>query len=96
MTRRLQETESAPRCEFTEAGSGELGVVVFIGNLVLVVGFLVALFVVHVTFASGAEAYWLEKVTPHKHVLLLVVVVFIVSFFYNDRLHKRFRKQVEG
>lgn len=78
MTRRLQETESVPRCEFSEAGPGEIGVIVFIGNLVLVVGFLVALFVVHVALASGAEAYWLEKVTPHKHVSLLEVI-FVLS-----------------
>lgn len=61
-TRRLQETDSAPRCEFSEAGSGEIGVLVFIGNLVLVAVILLTLFFLHVALASGAEAYWLTKV----------------------------------
>ena len=63
-TRRLQETASAPRCEFSEAGSGDIGVVVFIGNLVLVAVILLALFFFHVALVSGAEAYWLTKVSP--------------------------------
>lgn len=61
-TRRLQETDGSSRCELAEAGSSEIGAVVFIGNLLLFAGILLAIFLLHVFLASGVEAYWLEKV----------------------------------
>lgn len=61
-TRRLQETESASRCDLASTGSGDIGAIVFVGNLVLFAGVLLAIFLLHVLLASGVEAYWLTKV----------------------------------
>lgn len=38
-----------------------IGGPVFVGNIVLVVGILLSLFLLHVVVISGVEAYWLTK-----------------------------------
>lgn len=58
------DTDGLPRCAFTPAGSSKIGETVFIGNFVLFVGILLAIFLLHVWLTSGVEAYWLTKVTP--------------------------------
>lgn len=61
-TRRLQEAESASQCDLAATGPGDIGAIVFVGNLVLFAGALLAIFLLHVLLASGVEAYWLTKV----------------------------------
>lgn len=68
-TRRLQETESSGRCELAEAGSDDIGAIVFIGNLALFAVILLTIFLFHVLLASGVEAYWLTKVTEPMYIL---------------------------
>ena len=63
-TRRLQETERESRCHLAATESGDIGAIVFVGNLVLFAGALLAIFLLHVFLASGVEAYWLTKVKP--------------------------------
>lgn len=67
--RRLQaETEegagggSASVCSWDGVDVNGLGALVFIGNLGLVFGALVVIFLLHVALVSGVEAYWLAKV----------------------------------
>lgn len=57
----LDDTGSG-ECVFS-ASMGEIGASVFVGNAVLVVGILLATFLVHVAVVSGVEAYWLAKVS---------------------------------
>lgn len=64
-TRRLQEAaDGAAQCMFAEARSGDIGAIVCAGNIMLLSGILLFIFLVHVTVASGVQAYWLTKVTP--------------------------------
>ncbi|CAM9953326.1 unnamed protein product, partial [Ectocarpus sp. 4 AP-2014] len=44
-----------------ETGANEIGALVFVGNLALVLGILLAIFFLHVAVVSGAEALWLTK-----------------------------------
>ncbi|CAM9523853.1 unnamed protein product [Ectocarpus sp. 6 AP-2014] len=44
-----------------ETGASEIGALVFVGNLALVLGILLAIFFLHVAVVSGAEALWLTK-----------------------------------
>eukprot|EP00904_Undaria_pinnatifida_P013948 jgi/Undpi1/9684/HiC_scaffold_27.g12140.m1 len=67
-TRRLQETESSGRCELAEAGSDDIGAIVFIGNLALFAVILLTIFLFHVLLASGVEAYWLTKERANEEV----------------------------
>lgn len=53
---------SSSKCFFA-ADAGDIGAMVFVGNLALVVGILVGIFLVHVAVISGVEAYWLTKVS---------------------------------
>lgn len=48
-------------CVF-ESGASNIGALVFVGNLILVVGVLLGVFLLHVAVVSGVEAYWLTKV----------------------------------
>lgn len=52
---------------FAEAESGDIGAIVCAGNLMLLLGILLSIFIVHLAVASGVEAYWLTKVTPTCH-----------------------------
>lgn len=61
-TRRLEEGSSTAFCTFSEADDGNIGMLVFIGNLVLVVGALLGVFILHIASVSAVEAYWLAKV----------------------------------
>ena len=45
-----------------DAEASELGPSVFVGNLVLVVGILLGVFLLHILVVSGVEALWLTKV----------------------------------
>ncbi|CAM9711290.1 unnamed protein product, partial [Ascophyllum nodosum] len=47
---------------------GALGASVFIGNLALIVGVLLVLFLLHVAIISGVEAYWLSKDRAEREV----------------------------
>lgn len=47
-------------CVF-EGAKEEINGLVFVGNLVLVVSLLVAIFLVHIAVISGVEAYWLSQ-----------------------------------
>lgn len=48
------------------AGAGDIGSLVFVGNLILVVGILLGVFLLHVAVVSGVEAYWLTKVRASR------------------------------
>ena len=52
---------ASDECAF-EIGAGDIGALVFVGNLILVVGILLGVFLLHVAVVSGVEAYWLTKV----------------------------------
>ncbi len=52
-------------CEFS-AGASDIGASVFVGNSVLVGGILLGVFLLQVAIVSGAEAYWLAKVSSSK------------------------------
>ena len=45
-----------------DAEASELSALVFVGNLVLVVGILLGVFLLHILVVSGVEALWLTKV----------------------------------
>eukprot|EP00752_Nemacystus_decipiens_P002264 g2145.t1 len=51
----------SPACDL-EAGSGDLGTSVFVGNLLLVLGVLLGVLLLHVAVVSGVEAFWLLKI----------------------------------
>jgi len=44
------------------SATGDISSFVFMGNFVLFVAVLAAIFLIHVALASGVEAYWLSKV----------------------------------
>lgn len=48
-------------CSF-EGDPREIDALMFVGNVILVVGILVCIFAVHLVVVSGVEAYWLAKV----------------------------------
>lgn len=48
-------------CTIEDAPS-KLSVLVFVGNILLVAGVLLAILLVHIAVISGIEAYWLVKV----------------------------------
>lgn len=73
--RRLDGTDSLPRCELADAGSSDIGALVFIGNLVLFAIILLAIFVLHIVLASGVEACWVTKVTPPARTLLRAISI---------------------
>lgn len=52
---------ASKECAFA-GGAGDIGALVFVGNLVLVVGILLLIFLLHVAVISGVEAFWLLKV----------------------------------
>lgn len=52
---------ASEECAF-DAEESELGVSVFVGNLALVVGILLAVFLLHILIVSGVEAFWLTQV----------------------------------
>lgn len=52
---------ASKECAFV-GGASDLGALVFVGNLVLVVGILLLIFLIHVAVISGVEAFWLLKV----------------------------------
>ncbi len=56
----IGEDIASEECAF-DAG-GDLGALVFVGNLLLVVGILLGIFLLHVLIVSGVEAFWLTKV----------------------------------
>ncbi|CAN0169641.1 unnamed protein product [Scytosiphon promiscuus] len=58
--RRLQEESGDSSACFAETSS-ELGALVYVGNLVLFASILGALVILHISVASGVEAYWLTK-----------------------------------
>lgn len=60
-SRRLQEEDDDASTCFAETSS-DLGALVYVGNLVLFAGILGALITLHISLASGVEAYWLTKV----------------------------------
>lgn len=67
--RRLQEEPeegggggSALECSWDGADMNGLGALVFIGNLCLVFGALLLIFLLHVALVSAVEAFWLAKV----------------------------------
>lgn len=47
-------------CAF-DGAKDEINGLVFVGNLVLVISLLVAIFLVHIAVISGVEAYWLSQ-----------------------------------
>lgn len=55
--------EGATGCSFTASADVAIDALVFVGNLALVVGILVAMFMLHVAIVSAVEAYWLSKVS---------------------------------
>eukprot|EP00903_Cladosiphon_okamuranus_P006435 g6296.t1 len=57
---KIGEDIGSEECVF-EAGASEIGASVFVGNLVLVLGILVGVFVLHILIVSGVEAHWLTK-----------------------------------
>ena len=57
----IGEDIASEECVF-DAGASELGALVFVGNLILVVGILLGVFLLHIVLVSGVEAYWLTKV----------------------------------
>lgn len=57
----VAEDITSEECVF-ETGASEIGALVFVGNLVLVVGVLLGVFLLHVAAISGVEALWLTKV----------------------------------
>lgn len=64
--RRLEEGEgggSALECSWDGADMNGLGALVFIGNLCLVFGALLLIFLLHVALVSAVEAFWLAKVS---------------------------------
>lgn len=60
------EDGASAECVFS-AGASDIGASVFVGNAMLVGGILVGLFLFHVAIVSGAEAYWLAKVSSSKY-----------------------------
>lgn len=50
-----------------EDSEGGLGLLVFMGNLALVIAILLGVFFLHVTVVSGVEAYWLWRVSHRAH-----------------------------
>ncbi|CAM9192533.1 unnamed protein product, partial [Hapterophycus canaliculatus] len=44
-----------------ETGASDIGALVFVGNLALVAGTLIGIFLLHVVMVSGMEALWLTK-----------------------------------
>lgn len=60
----VAEDLASEECAF-DAGAGEIGALVFVGNLILVVGTLLGVFLLHVAVISGVEALWLTKVSAH-------------------------------
>lgn len=63
-SRRLQEQDTTSECAFSETEGSDIGMLVFIGNLVLVVGILLGVFFLHIAVVSAIEACWLVKVRP--------------------------------
>lgn len=59
-------------CSWDGVDVNGLGALVFIGNLGLVFGALVVIFLLHVALVSGVEAYWLAKVRVRGFELLLL------------------------
>lgn len=57
----MGEDVASDGCTF-ETGASDIGALVFVGNLALVLGILLAIFFLHVAVVSGAEALWLTKV----------------------------------
>ncbi|CAM9789606.1 unnamed protein product [Ectocarpus fasciculatus] len=51
---------ASDECAF-EAGASGIGALIFVGNLALVIGILLAIFFIHVAVVSGVEALWLTK-----------------------------------
>lgn len=68
MRRLQQEAEegegggSATGCSWDGADANGLGALVFIGNLTLVFGALLLIFLLHVALVSAVESFWLAKV----------------------------------
>lgn len=59
-----QQDEDAERGA-SSSSTSEISSFVFMGNFVLFVALLTAIFLIHVALASGVEAYWITKVpTP--------------------------------
>lgn len=54
----------------------------FVGNLVLVVGILLGMFLLHIVVVSGVEAFWLTKVRlpPTPQGTLLTSMYGVCSF----------------
>lgn len=52
-------------CNFS-ASDGNLSPLIFVGNLALVLGILLLVFLLHVTVVSGVEAFWLWKVSRRE------------------------------
>lgn len=59
---KIGEDIGSEECVF-DAGASEIGALVFVGNLVLVVGILLGVLVLHIVIVSGVEALWLTKVS---------------------------------
>lgn len=48
-------------CNFSVM-DGELGPLIFVGNIVLIISILLGMLLLHIALASAVEAYWLWKV----------------------------------
>lgn len=57
------------------AGASGLGFPVFVGNVVLVVGILLSIFLLHVMLVSAVEAYWMAKVRYTRRFQLSVASI---------------------
>lgn len=49
-------------CNFSMT-DGDLGPLIFVGNIILVIGILAGILLLHIAVVSGVEAYWLWKVS---------------------------------
>eukprot|EP00903_Cladosiphon_okamuranus_P021834 g20077.t1 len=62
----IAEDITSEACVF-ETGASDIGALVFVGNLILVVGTLLGVFLMHVAVVSGVEALWLTKKRARDH-----------------------------
>lgn len=88
--RRLEEGEgggSALECSWDGADMNGLGALVFIGNLCLVFGALLLIFLLHVALVSAVEAFWLAKVSAGCDISINACCLF--KCLCVDRLSQR-------
>lgn len=92
---------SEAACEFGD-GVDTIGVLIFVGILLLFIGGLLCIFLFHVTVVSGVEATWLSKVRQprwcsvarcpirgHHFILESLFVLFVILHKIPDKRHSR-------